>query len=571
MKRLLQIIALIVKYERKAFLLGLLLTVTVLAMGVALLGLSGWFITASAAAGMAGLGILFNVFAPSAMVRFLALGRTAARYGERLLTHDATLRALSDLRIRLLEGLLTRPHRELEKLRANAFLNRVTADIDALDGALLRLVLPAFAGWVVITLTGALLWWLVHPSIGLVVGLGYLLLPTLVFLIGQRIARRPSRQVEAALMASRTRLIDLIAGRDDLTMYGQLQAVAAHVQGAFERHSRTTRKLDRIQRRTGLGLDLIGAALTASALGLGARLVQAGEISAAQAAIGVFAALALAETVAPVRRALAEIGGMVMAARRVLPSVAAEAPEERSVHVSEGAVLEMSGVGYRRGGSAAALFAPVNLTVAPGETVALAGPSGSGKSTLLLLAAGALAPAEGAVRWGGRPVAELSQDNRAHSIALVPQRHALIAGTVAENLRLAAPAAGDATLWEALESVCLAETLRARGGLDLRLGFRGVGLSGGEARRLVLARALLRRPQLLLLDEPTEGLDDATARAVMAGIRAALPEAAILMAAHRAAELSCAGTCLQVAPEKTAHRPDAASVMRNLIRIKYGS
>ncbi len=548
MRFLAQIIVIILKSEMRSFLLGLLLTVAVLAMGVGLLGLSGWFITASAAAGMAGLGILFNVFAPSAMVRFLALGRTVSRYGERVLTHDATLRALSDLRIRLLQGLLTRPHRELEKLRANAFLNRVTADIDALDGALLRLVLPALAGWTVIALSGLLLWWLVHPSVALVVGLGYLILPTLVFLIGQRIARKPSRQVEAAMMACRTRLIDLVAGRDDLTMYGRLEAMAAHGRGAIVRHSHATRRLDRIQQRTGLGLDLIGAALTASALGLGVRLVQTGEISAAQAAIGVFAALALAETVAPVRRALAEIGGMVQAARRVLPAVSAQASEGGAEGVPGVAVLEMRGVGYRRGGSGAALFAPVDLNVAPGETLALAGPSGSGKSTLLLLAAGALEPSEGGVSWGGRPVGAWSQESLGRSIALVPQRHALIAGSVAENLRLAAPEASDEMLWKALEQVCLAGTVRARGGLALRLGFRGAGLSGGEARRLVLARAMLRRPQLLLLDEPTEGLDDATARAVMAGIRAALPEAAILMAAHRAAELSCADSCLQLTP-----------------------
>lgn len=548
MRSFAQIIVIILKSERKSFLRGLLLTVAVLAMGVGLLGLSGWFITASAAAGMAGLGILFNVFAPSAMVRFLALGRTASRYGERVLTHDATLRALSDLRIRLLEGLLTRPHRELEKLRANAFLNRVTADIDALDGALLRLVLPALAGWTVIALSGLLLWWLVHPSVALVVGLGYLILPTLVFLIGQRIARKPSRQVEAAMMACRTRFIDLVAGRDDLTMYGRLEAMAAHVHGAILRHSHATRRLDRIQRRTGLGLDLIGAALTAAALGLGVRLVQTGEISAAQAAIGVFAALALAETVAPVRRALAEIGGMVQAARRVLPSVSAQVPEGGAEGVTGAAVLEMRGVGYRRGGSGAALFVPVDLSVAPGETLALAGPSGSGKSTLLLLAAGALEPSEGGVSWGGRPVGAWSQESLGRSIALVPQRHALIAGSVAENLRLAAPEASDETLWQELEQVCLAGTIQGRGGLALGLGFRGAGLSGGEARRLVLARALLRRPQLLLLDEPTEGLDDATARAVMSGIRAALPEAAILMAAHRAAELSCADSCLQLTP-----------------------
>lgn len=540
MKALLSLIWIVIRQERRALARGLALSLTVLTMGVGLLGLSGWFITASAAAGMAGIGVLFNVFAPSAMVRFLALGRTAARYGERLLTHDATLRALSALRIRLLQGLLTRPYRDLERLRANVLLNRITADIDALDGALLRLVIPAASGSVVILGATIALWFLVHPMIALSVGGGYLALPTAVFLIGQRAARRPSRQAEAALQAGRARLVDLVAGRDDLAMYGRIGAAAAHTRDAFARQSIARRRLDRIDRRTGGALDLITASVTALVLGIGAKLVQAETLTAAQAAIGVFAALALAEAIAPVRRALAEIGRMVPAARRVRSSIMSEAQcGAVALPVSSGP-LRLDAVAFERGTQGAAIVKDLSLVLSEGEIMALTGPSGVGKSTVLLLAAGALEPTCGTVKWGNTPVRELPPKAR----VLVPQRSALIAGSIADNLRIAAPEASDDALWSALETTCLAETIRVRGGLETRLGFRGTGLSGGESRRLALARALLCCPVLLLLDEPTEGLDDDTAARVMANLRRALPDAAILMASHKPVEIAAADQVL---------------------------
>ncbi|MDE4176518.1 ATP-binding cassette domain-containing protein [Phaeobacter sp. PT47_59] len=541
MSALFRLILMVVRDERAALWRGLALSVAVLAMGTALLGLSGWFIIASAAAGMAGLGILFNVFVPSAMVRFLALGRTAARYGERVLTHDATLRALSGLRLRLLIGLSQAPHRQIERLRANTELNRITADTDALDGALLRLVLPVLAGSISILGATVILWVLVHPSVALVIGGGYLILPTAVFFIGQRLARGPARQAEAALQAGRSRLIDLISGRDDLTVYGQLQRTARTVNHAFERHTRARQSLDRVERRAGAWLDLMGGGITAATLGLGIFLVQSGDITVASAAIALFVALALGEAVAPVRRALAEIGRMTHAARRVLPALGEELdPDDEVGGLLTGdraGDLVFDAVTLARG---TPIFAPLSFSVGPGETLVLTGPSGSGKSTVLLLAAGALRPTAGRLLYGGQAPADLPLGDVTRDTVLVPQRHALITGSIAENLRLAAPDADDETLWQALEDTCLADTLRQRAGLQTWLGFRGAGLSGGEARRLVLARAILRQPRLLLLDEPTEGLDDEMARAVMLGIRRACPEAAILIAAHRKAEIESA-------------------------------
>lgn len=542
MNALLRIVLMMLRDEQRAIILGFVLAVAVLVMGIGLLGLSGWFITASATAGLAGLGILFNVFVPSAMVRFLALGRTVARYGERVLTHDATLRALSGLRVRLLQGMLARPYRSLERLRANAVLNRITADTDALDGALLRLIVPALAGWIAILLATVAIWVLVAPSVAIVIALGYLVLPTAIFALGQRLARTPARRAEAALQAGRSRLIDLIAGRDDLTVYGQLRPSADHTRAAFHREAEARAHLDRVERGIGAALDMVGAGVTVMVLWLGIRLVQSETIEPAGAAIAVFAALALAEAVAPVRRALSEIGRMTRAARRVLPDLG-EAPDDAPGDAPTGTLI-FDRVTLAPAGRP--LFAPVSLTLGPGDTVVLRGPSGSGKSTVLLLAAGALRSSSGRITYGGTLPCDMPADRLTQSVIFVPQRHALIAGTVAENLRLAAPQADDATLWHALEATCLAATLRGRDGLDTRLGFRGAGLSGGEARRLVLARAILCRPRLLLLDEPTEGLDGTTARVVMAGIRAACPDAAMLIAAHRPAETEAADRCVDL-------------------------
>jgi ATP-binding cassette subfamily C protein CydC len=231
---LLRIIRVLLAGERRAFAQGMALGATVLLMGVALLGLSGWFITAAAAAGMIGLGTIFNVFAPSAMVRFLALGRTAARYGERLTTHDATLRALSNLRVRLLRGVLMSPYRQLERLRASVFLNRVTSDVDALDGLALRLVLPGAAGLLVIGVTALAVALLVHPTIAAVILLGYGIGPTLVFLWGQGRADGPSRKTQAGMQALRSRMIDLIAAREELIAFGQVPAARTGIARAAE-------------------------------------------------------------------------------------------------------------------------------------------------------------------------------------------------------------------------------------------------------------------------------------------------------------------------------------------------
>lgn len=537
MRALWNIFALVLRDQRRALLRGALLGLAVLLMGVGLLGLSGWFITAAAAAGLAGMGAVFDVFRPSALVRLLALSRAAARYGERLLTHDATLLALETLRLRLLAAQLVAPYGRMVRLRGAQALNRLTADVDALDGVSLRLILPLASGMLAQGIVFAGLWAFVGVKIALWVLLACLVGAAVILALAIRPAVPLSRRAEQAAQACRSRLVDLIRARRDLATHGRLSAQAALVQEAERRRAADRHRLDRIERRAGAAVAALMVLVVAGALGLGISAVQAGEMVPAFAALAVFAALALAETLHPLRRAVADLGRMAEAARRVqrdLQGCARVTVPEPVVAAGSG--LQLRNLTLLRPGTPLSVLRGFDLHVAPGETVALTGASGSGKSTLLLAIAGLHPVAGGQILILGSPVQDWPEPALRQYVTLLSQRHDLMAGSVAAALRLADPDATEAQMMAVLEAVCLAPVIAGRGGLALQIGPRGEGLSGGEGRRLALARALLRKPRLLLLDEPTEGLDEATAVLVLQGIRRMLPDAAILMASHRAAE-----------------------------------
>ncbi len=521
MRALLPIIRLLVTASPWAMARGAALSVIVLLMGAALLGLSGWFITATGIAGIAGIGIAFDVFRPSAGVRFLALGRTAARYGERILTHDATLRALAALRVTLLRRQARLGDRGLASLRSEAVLTRIVSDVDALDGVILRLVLPGLAAIVTHALVFLALGWLAGWPIAWAVLAGYAPFAALIL---WRLARRsiqPSDAVEAQDQTLRRGVIDMIRNRQSLILDGALGLREAALLALNADTRKAARALDLADRGAGAALSVLVAVVTGLALIAGGWMIARGLIGPAIGAIGVFVALALAETLLPLRRGFSDYGRMVGAARRI----GADAKTQPNISVTPAPDLMTAPL--------LAIRKPkLRFELDAGDTIALTGPSGCGKTSLLMQIAG-LAEA-GAITILGRRPGDWPEAALREFVAMVPQRSALIAGTIRENLSLASDASDEA-MWRALTAVALDDAIRERGGLDARLTEGGAGLSGGQARRLALARAILKSPRLLLLDEPTEGLDAGTADRVLDGIRAVLPEAAILAALHRGA------------------------------------
>ncbi len=522
--------------QRAAWLRGLGLSATVLAAGIALLGLSGWFVTAAGAAGLAGLGIAFDFFRPSAGVRILALGRAAARYGERVLTHEATLASLADLRRDLLARMTRFPFDEMLRVRGGQALNRITADVDALDGLPLRLIVPLFAGGVAVALTLAGLgllvdWWLAAGVVAFyLAGVGAVLAN-----VALR-SRAHARRAEVHFQAMRSGIVDMLRGQADLLAAGALEDHRRRVLRADRRARAAEAALERIDRRSGFALQAVATIAAAGAFAGGAYLAEAGKIGAAQVALAFFAALAMAEAGALLRRGLADLGRMADAARRICGILDGGSGPVQAADESPDAAggIRIRDLAFSRSGRV--LFDGVDLDVAPGETVALTGRSGAGKSTLLNIAAGLVVPARGEVVIRGRPLADWPEAGLRAQVALLPQRSALMSGTLREALALAQPGITDAEALTILDAVALGELADRFGGLDGRLGEGGAGLSGGEKRRLALARVLARHPAILLLDEPTEGLDPAMARCVLHGIRKILSESVIIVAAHRPAE-----------------------------------
>ncbi|WP_377070516.1 amino acid ABC transporter ATP-binding/permease protein [Roseovarius ramblicola] len=521
---LLKIARLLILADPNAMLRGAALSVVVLLMGAALLGLSGWFITATGLAGLAGIGIAFDVFRPSAGIRFLALGRTAARYGERLLTHDATLRALAALRVSLLRRHAISDSRVLAEMRSEGALTQIISDVDALDGIILRLFLPSVSAVLAHGIAFAVLGLLVGWPVALTILAGYALLAILVL---WRLARRclvPSGDSETRHQRLRRSVIDMIRDREALILSGRLNEREAELVTSEREARAVLAVLDREERGAGAALSASVSIVTALAFLAGGAMLAQEAIGPARAVIGLFVAIALAESLLPLRRGFAELGRMVSAAGRVWgPEETDAGPSQAPAPVAESGPLLLIRT------------EKIDLIVPAGGTVALTGASGSGKTNLLMQIAGML-PAEG-IRLHGKSPEDWPEAKLRKIVTVVPQRSALLAGTIRDNLSLAGSVA-EAQMWQALKAVDLEQAIRARGGLDLCLGEGGSGLSGGQAKRLCIARALLRQPQLLLLDEPTEGLDETTAERVMIGIRRALPGATIVAALHRGAEHS---------------------------------
>ncbi|WP_406720663.1 ATP-binding cassette domain-containing protein [Thioclava litoralis] len=551
MKDLLAIFWRLLRAHRWAMIRGGGLSFVVLFMGAALLGLSGWFIVAAAAAGLAGVGAMFDVFRPSALVRFLALGRAAGRYGERLLTHDATLRGLEHLRADILRSFLGASFGRMTRIRGAQALNRLTADVDALDGVSLRLFLPVMAALATHLVVYLGLHWLLGGQIAAWISLGYVLGGGLILSVAARLAAQGATARERASQDFRSALIDMIRARRDLAVYGRLPEQAARVGGAEIRQAAGAQGQDAAERRVGVLLNLLTQGIAAGALGLGVAAVSAGDFAPAFASLGFFAALGLAETLAPLRRLAPDLGRMRMAAHRVRVQIGVPAADP--VRPAGGAPVARTGprvvlerVSIARPGTRLPVVRDLSLTAAQGETVALTAPSGGGKSTVLLALAGLLPVASGEMRLNGTAIATLDEAALRASVVLVPQRSALIAGTLEDNLRLGCETITPEDMQAALRACALERVSVARGGLQMRIGARGEGLSGGEARRVALARAILRRPEVLLLDEPTEGLDQKTAAEVLKGIRDYLLHSTIIMASHRQSEVVFADKTVKI-------------------------
>lgn len=522
-------------YKRHKWMLtlGIVLAIVTLLASIGLLTLSGWFLSASAVVGVAGL-YSFNYMLPAAGVRGAAITRTAGRYFERLVSHDATFRVLQHLRIYTFSKLLPLSPAGLARFRQGELLNRVVADVDTLDHLYLRVISPLVGAFVVIVVVTLGLCTLDVPialTLGGIMLLTLFLLPPLFYRAG-----KPTGENLTRLRGEyRQQLTSWLQGQAELTIFGASQRYRARMESTELNWHEAQRRQSELTAFSQALMMLIGGFAVVAMLWMASGGVGGNTQPGALIALFVFCALAAFEALAPVTGAFQHLGQVIASAVRIT-QITEQEPEVQ-FHAQQTAVppqvaLQLQDITFAYAGQTQNALEGINLSVAAGSRIALLGRTGCGKSTLLQLLTRAWDPQHGNILFNDVPLREFSEHALRKTVSVVPQRVHLFSATLRENLRLAAPEASDDVLSAMLERVGLHKLLEDDG-LNSWLGEGGRQLSGGELRRLAIARALLHDAPLMLLDEPTEGLDATTESQILDLLANAMVGKTVIMVTHR--------------------------------------
>ena len=527
-------------YKRHKWMLtlGIILAIITLLASIGLLTLSGWFLSASAVVGVTGI-YSFNYMLPAAGVRGAAITRTAGRYFERLVSHDATFRVLQHLRIYTFSKLLPLSPAGLARYGQGELLNRVVADVDTLDHLYLRVISPlvgAFVVIVVVTLGLSVLDLTLAITLGGIMLLTLFILPPLFYQAG----KRTGQNLTHLRGQYRQQLTSWLQGQAELTIFGASVRYRAQMEATELQWHEAQRRQSELTALSQALMLLIGALAVIVMLWMASGGVGGNTQPGALIALFVFCALAAFEALAPVTGAFQHLGQVIASALRIT-ELTEQQPEvtfpDNGSTLSQPITLTLRDVSFCYPGQSKNALDTLSLQAKPGEHIAILGRTGCGKSTLLQLLTRAWNPQHGEILFNDLSISTLSESSLRQSISVVPQRVHLFSATLRDNLLMAAPQASDDALSEILCRVGL-EKLLEDDGLNAWLGEGGRQLSGGELRRLAIARAVLHDAPLMLLDEPTEGLDATTESQMLELISEVMREKTVLMVTHRLRGLS---------------------------------
>ncbi|MFJ5828146.1 thiol reductant ABC exporter subunit CydD [Streptomyces sp. NPDC093089] len=513
-------------------LLALLLGSLALGSAVGLMAVSGWLISRASEQPP----VLHLMVAVTA-TRAFGIGRAVFRYAERLVSHDGVLRMLAELRVSVYRGLERIAPAGLRRTRRGDLLARLVHDVDALQDYWLRWWLPVGAALVVgVASVGFTAWML--PEAGAVLAVGLLVAGIAVPAAGGALARRAEQRLAPARGGLATAVADLLRGCAELTVAGALR-------GRIERTRDADRVLTGIASRQaaatalGAGLSALVCGLTVvAAAAVGVQGVRDGRLDGVALAVVVLTPLAAFEAVTGLPLAVQYRQRVKHSAERVFEvldtPVPVHEPARPDTPPATPFPLELDGLSARYAGQERPALADFRLTLEAGRRVAVVGASGSGKTTLAQVLLRFLDVEYGIYRLGGVPAWELDGDAVRRLVGLCAQDAHLFDSSLRENLRLARTGADDDELREALRRARLLDWVDGLpAGLDTLVGEHGSRISGGQRQRLALARALLADFPVLVLDEPAEHLDLATADALTDDLLRATEGRTTVLITHR--------------------------------------
>ena len=523
------------KFAKLPLFLGLVLMITGLASSIGLLTTSGWFLAATA---IAGLGTLFNFFYPSASVRGLAIGRTLFRYFEKLVTHDATFRILAKLRVQVFEKIIPLSPGVLNRYRNSDLLNRLVSDVDTLDSLYLRLIAP-FITAIFVILAMCIGLSFVNTPLALGLGISLLLLVFVIPTVFYQLGKKFGDKLVHSRALYRTQFLEFIQAQAELLLFNaedKLKNNMAKTETNWQADQQKEANLSGFS--TALSLFLNGLIIAAMLWFSSQAEFGNDEYRMAFIALFTFAALASFEILMPLGSAFLHIGQVIASAERVTDII-----EQQPLVIFNGktefdqnatTLIEAKDLSFTYPERQNRALDNLNLTIQKGKKVAILGKTGSGKSTLLQLLVRNYDANQGELSLAGKPISDYAEDTLRSQFCFLTQRVHVFSDTLRQNLQFASAVnISDEKMIEVLNQVGLGKLLEQEQGLDIWLGDGGRPLSGGEQRRLGLARILLNDAPILLLDEPTEGLDRETERQILRLILAHAENKTLIMVTHR--------------------------------------
>ena len=516
--------------------LGILLAIVTLLASIGLLSLSGWFLAGTAIAGLT--ATYFNYMLPAAGVRGSAIIRTAGRYAERLLSHDTTFRILAQLRVFTFSRLLPLTPGAISQFRQAELLNRLVADVDTLDHLYLRLLSPIISSFIAIVVVTFGLAFIDHHLAFLLGGILSVLIvitPLLFYFRGKSIGIALT-QIRSQY---RYQLTAWLQGQAELVIFNALPRFRDKLDEIEQKWLATQKKQASL---TGLSMSfiiLMSGLTSVLILWLAADNIGGNSSPGPLIALFVFASLAAFETLAPIGGAFLHLGQVVASAKRV-NELLAQKPDviftREKVTLPEHVGIQLNDVSFTYPNQPIAALNMLSLSIVAGQHIAILGKTGCGKSTLLQLLTRAWDSAQGQILFNEQPIQQYDEYTLRQMMAVVPQRIHIFSDTLRHNLNMANQIQNDEQLIDMLSNVGLTYLLDETG-LDLWLGEGGRQLSGGEQRRIGIARALLHSAPLILMDEPTEGLDYQTERQIFQLLTENSQNRTLIIVTHRLSNL----------------------------------
>ena len=517
-------------------LLGTILAITSLSVSIGLLSLSGWFLAASF---LVGSTILFNFFYPSSGVRGLAIGRTISRYLERLVTHDATFRVLAELRISVFKKLIPLSPSGLNRFRNSELLNRLVADVDTLDTLYLNLLSPFISAIMVITFMAIGLSFV--SGLLTIIICGMLLALLFIFpAIFYRLGQKSGKKIIQARAEYRSQFVEWVQLNAEFLLFGLVPQMTEKLEKTEQTWLSSQSKENQLTGFSNALLTFMNGVLVCVVILLVATAIDApsADTPEAHVALVIFCVMASAEILMPIGIAFLHLGQLITAAERLndvieqRPLVAFNGSASWQNIAENQPLVRFENITFSYPASHQAALNALSFEVNKGEKVAILGKTGSGKSTIFQLLNRHYDPTSGQILLANCNVADYPEATLRSHLVTLSQRVHIFSQTLRDNLLMGNPHATDEQLKLVLEQVELAYLLQEQG-LDLWLGEGGRPLSGGEQRRLGLARVLLSNAELVLLDEPTEGLDRETEQQILTLIFTHCQTRTLLMITHR--------------------------------------